>query len=99
MLNKVLPDNIRVTGWCPVAPDFSARFSCCGRVYRYYFLRRQYNIAKLEEALALLEGEHDFRNFCRIDAINVCDFVRTIFKGRVITVKKAYDASIVWFDS
>ena len=30
VLNKVLPSNIRVTGWCPVSRDFSARFSCCG---------------------------------------------------------------------
>ena len=86
----MLPDNIRVTGWCPVAQDFSARFSCCGRVYRYYFLRRQYNIPRLQEALHLLEGEHDFRNFCRIDAINVCDFTRTIFKGQVLTIEKGY---------
>lgn len=89
-MNKVLPDNIRVTGWCPVDRDFSARFSCCGRVYRYYFMRRNYNIPRLQEALHLLEGEHDFRNFCRIDAINVCDFTRTIFRGQVVTVEKGY---------
>lgn len=98
VLNKVLPPNIRVTGWCPVSRSFSARFSCCGsfdamssrlgRVYRYYFLRREYDADLLRQAVKLLEGEHDFRNFCRIDAVNVCDFTRTIFRGDVILVEK-----------
>lgn len=98
VLNKVLPANIRITGWCPVSRDFSARFSCCGtpsfwsprvgRVYRYYFLRRGNDIERMRLALKQLEGEHDFRNFCRIDTINVCDFTRTIFKGDVVEIKK-----------
>lgn len=59
-----------------------------GRVYRYYFLRREYDVDILRQAVKLLEGEHDFRNFCRIDAVNVCDFTRTIFQGDVVLVKK-----------
>lgn len=59
-----------------------------GRVYRYYFLRRQYDVDLLRQGAKLLEGEHDFRNFCRIDAVNVCDFTRTIFQGDVVLVKK-----------
>ena len=27
LLNRALPDDIRVLGWAPVAADFSARFS------------------------------------------------------------------------
>ena len=57
-------------------------------MYRYYFLRREYDIDLLRSAVKLLEGEHDFRNFCRIDAVNVCDFTRTIFHGDVICVKR-----------
>ena len=104
VLNKVLPPNIRVTGWCPVSRTFSARFSCCGwfgamtscpgRVYRYYFLRREYDTELLKQAVKLLEGEHDFRNFCRIDAVNVCDFTRTIFRGDVILVEKGLDIAM-----
>jgi tRNA pseudouridine38/39 synthase len=37
ILNNLLPPNIRVLGWCPVSPDFSARFSCVTRTYRYFF--------------------------------------------------------------
>ena len=38
MLNNVLPRDIRVLAWCPNPPeDFSARFSCSERHYRYFF--------------------------------------------------------------
>lgn len=38
VLNRVLPDDIRVLAWCPSPPvDFSARFSCRERRYRYFF--------------------------------------------------------------
>ena len=103
MLNKVLPPTIRITGWCPVDRSFSARYSCCGedwaanlsagRVYRYYFLLRNYDVELMRSAVKLFEGEHDFRNFCRIDAVNVCDFTRTVFRGDVVEIRKGYDAS------
>lgn len=59
-------------------------------MYRYYFLRRQYDTELMRQAVKQLEGEHDFRNFCRIDAVNVCDFTRTIFHGDVIDIAKGY---------
>ncbi|KAL8738765.1 MAG: hypothetical protein Q9190_007955 [Brigantiaea leucoxantha] len=38
ILNRILPPDIRVLAWCPSPPtDFSARFSCTERRYRYYF--------------------------------------------------------------
>ena len=38
MLNKALPEDIRVLAWCPHPPeDFDARFSCRERRYRYFF--------------------------------------------------------------
>lgn len=38
ILNNVLPDDIRMLAWCPhPPPDFSARFSCRERQYRYFF--------------------------------------------------------------
>lgn len=37
-LNRVLPPDIRVYAWCPnPPPDFSARFSCKERRYKYFF--------------------------------------------------------------
>ncbi|KAK3387108.1 pseudouridine synthase [Podospora didyma] len=38
VLNRILPPDIRVIAWAPtLSPDFSARFSCRERQYRYYF--------------------------------------------------------------
>lgn len=38
MLNRVLPEDIRILAWCEApTPEFSARFSCKERRYRYFF--------------------------------------------------------------
>ncbi|KAF2139269.1 uncharacterized protein K452DRAFT_289816 [Aplosporella prunicola CBS 121167] len=38
ILNRVLPEDIRVYAWCPnPGPDFSARFNCRERRYKYFF--------------------------------------------------------------
>ncbi|KAL8698990.1 MAG: hypothetical protein Q9201_006256 [Fulgogasparrea decipioides] len=38
ILNRLLPPEIRVLAWCPFPPaDFSARFSCGERCYKYFF--------------------------------------------------------------
>ncbi|KAF2683097.1 pseudouridylate synthase 3 [Lentithecium fluviatile CBS 122367] len=38
LLNRVLPPDIRIYAWCPnPPPDFSARFSCKERRYKYFF--------------------------------------------------------------
>ena len=38
VLNCLLPPEIRILAWCPQPPqDFSARFSCRERQYRYFF--------------------------------------------------------------
>jgi hypothetical protein len=36
IVNRVLPDDIQVTGWAPAEPDFHARFSCIYREYIYF---------------------------------------------------------------
>lgn len=73
LLNGVLPPSIRVLAWSPVAADFDARFSTEYRHYKYSFHqhavhgRDPLDLKLMEEAAALLLGEHDFRNFCRLD--------------------------------
>ncbi|KAL8793863.1 MAG: hypothetical protein Q9195_003589 [Heterodermia aff. obscurata] len=38
VLNRLLPPDIRVLAWCGELPkNFSARFSCKGRAYKYFF--------------------------------------------------------------
>ena len=38
VLNRLLPPDIRILAWCPTPPpEFSSRFSCRERRYRYFF--------------------------------------------------------------
>jgi tRNA pseudouridine38/39 synthase len=52
---------------------FDARFSCTTRHYRYFFTRQPIpdhpplDIPRMQAAAARLVGEHDFRNFCKVD--------------------------------
>ena len=44
VLNRLLPADIRVLAWCPTPPsDFSARFCCQERQYRYFFTQPAFN--------------------------------------------------------
>eukprot|EP00668_Euglena_longa_P045890 GGOE01061573.1.p1 GENE.GGOE01061573.1~~GGOE01061573.1.p1 ORF type:complete len:413 (+),score=72.55 GGOE01061573.1:23-1240(+) len=78
MLNRVLPADIRILAWAPVPKDFSARFSCVGRIYKYFFLQRDLDISRMRQAARHLVGEHDFRHFCKMDVVHVSNFVREI---------------------
>nr|CAG4637109.1 EOG090X083V [Ceriodaphnia reticulata]SVE73005.1 EOG090X083V [Ceriodaphnia reticulata] len=79
ILNKVLPPEIRVIAWAPVEEGFSARFDCKQRTYHYYFPKATLNIENMRIAAQHLIGEHDFRNFCKMDVGNgVVKFHRRI---------------------
>lgn len=106
LLNRVLPPEIRIYAWCPNPPsNFSARFSCKERRYKYFFtnpcfapvpgsaglydtnadnkkLMREgwLDIEAMKQGCKALEGLHDFRNFCKIDASKqLTNFNRRIF--------------------
>jgi len=59
------------SGWCPVPADFHARFTCLGREYKYLFWKGDLDILEMQKAASKFVGEHDFRNFCKMDAANV----------------------------
>lgn len=44
MLNCLLPKDIRIIAWSPVKDDFSARFDCEFRTYKYWFPRGDLDI-------------------------------------------------------
>nr|XP_018901292.1 PREDICTED: tRNA pseudouridine(38/39) synthase [Bemisia tabaci] len=89
MLNRLLPDNIRFISWCPVPENFSARFDCNSRTYKYWFPRGNLDIEIMQEAANLLTGCHDFRNFCKMDVSNaVVEFVRAINSMKISICKK-----------
>ncbi|MDQ1362660.1 MAG: tRNA pseudouridine38-40 synthase, partial [Pseudomonadota bacterium] len=78
-VNAHLPPDVACLWSCPVADDFSARFTATARQYRYIILNRpgrpalfsqrvswrhgQINIAAMHEAAQALTGEQDFSAF------------------------------------
>ncbi|KAH9980567.1 pseudouridine synthase [Russula compacta] len=83
-LNAILPPTIRVYAWAPVAPAFSARFSCHARHYKYFFSARNLDVDMMRAAAARLVGEHDFRNLCKLDpAKQLTSFRRRILRADI----------------
>jgi tRNA pseudouridine38/39 synthase len=114
ILNRLLPPTIRFLAWCPnPGPDFSARFNCRERRYRYFFTQPAFSpmpgelgltnrtdgdgnrrrdgwldVEAMREAAKLFQGEHDFRNFCKIDASKqLTNFTRRVFHADVEEVE------------
>lgn len=82
-LNAVLPRAITVLSVAPAAPDFDARFSAGGKLYRYsiwnaptrsslrdrfvWHLRRPLDVARMQAGADALVGKHDFAAFRAAD--------------------------------
>lgn len=91
ILNGVLPSSIRILGWCPVSPQFSARFSCSNRTYRYYFPHRSnLDLDCMAKGLQYMMGRHDFRNFCKMNCEQVYNFERVILSGTIVSPTLTY---------
>ncbi|KAK5115226.1 hypothetical protein LTR62_001426 [Meristemomyces frigidus] len=99
LLNRVLPSDIRILAWCPDPPaDFSARFSCKERRYRYFFTNPAYacgpnaregrlDTDAMQVAAKKLEGLHDFRNLCKVDpSKQLASFERRVFHAGIHAV-------------
>ena len=93
VLNRNLPEDIRVTAWAPAPTrEFSARFDCGARSYKYYFPRAHLHIDNIQAAGQRLLGTHDFRNLCKMDVNNgVVTFVRTIDNVTVQVTDRVHD--------
>ena len=79
-MNRYLPDDIAVKEVKEAAPRFHARYKAVGKTYCYtcfvgdvkpVFNRRYItkldfkpNVRAMQEAAAVLQGEHDFKSFC-----------------------------------
>ncbi|KAK2980500.1 hypothetical protein RJ640_022502, partial [Escallonia rubra] len=96
MLNRVLPYDIRVMGWCPAPVDLSARFSCLSREYKYFFWKENLNVLAMETAGRTFVGEHDFRNFCKMDAANVHNYRRLITSFEIFPCNERFDGDQLW---
>lgn len=91
-MNRVLPKHIRCVAWLPLSnPNYSARFDCRERTYRYFFPRSNLNIAQMQRAAHYLVGSHDFRNLCKMDVGNgVVTFDREIRQADIIPADGEY---------
>jgi len=84
MLNKALPDDVRVLGVREVPPNFSARFSCLCRVYKYFFTQKEsLDLDLMNSTAQKLVGDHDFRNFCKMDVEATNNFERKVLSFKV----------------
>lgn len=84
ILNRMLPETIRIIAWSPVASKFSARFSCRWRHYKYFFSPKDLDISRMQDGASRLIGEHDFRNLCKLDAAKqITSFKRNILNAYV----------------
>lgn len=108
-LNGNLPDEIRVITTSRVRPDFHARFDACGKIYHYriynapflhpleighaWFMPRKIDFALLQQACALLEGEHDFAAFAsnrgqvETDTVRMIHAVRLQKRGQILILR------------
>jgi len=79
VINKVLPSDIRFLAMRRVDEKFSARFDCKGRIYKYFQpVWQGLDVGLMERASRLLLGEHDFRNFCKMDVGATTNYKRKI---------------------
>lgn len=104
ILNRALPEDIRVLAWAHAPDAFHARFDCQWREYCYFFARGTLNVEAMQEAAAMLVGTHDFRNFSCRDASKaegysqtrhiLCASIRACHEARVASGLDMYRLGI-----
>ncbi|GAN05240.1 tRNA pseudouridine(38/39) synthase-like [Mucor ambiguus] len=91
ILNRLLPDDIRILAWAPVDPSFNARFDCKSRTYKYFFQKGTLDLELMRQAASFMMGSHDFRNFCRLDpSKNITSYERTVVSLDIKPVTAAF---------
>lgn len=85
ILNHLLPDDIKISAVCLRPPEgFDARFSCEHRHYKYLFSGKDLVVDRIQSAAKLYKGEHDFRNFCKLDGSKqITNYTRTILSSEI----------------
>ena len=100
IINRFLPDDIKIVMSMDVPSDFSARFNVVNKTYKYltylsdielpYYKNRalrlygKYNIDAMQKACMYLEGTNDFAAFKKSDT-DYISTVRTINSAKVFT--------------
>ena len=96
-LNSFLPQDIHILSCEEVSDDFHARFSAKSKEYRYYINTGEYNpltirympnityldVSKMEDAIKLFIGTHNFKGFASAQIDERKDTVKTIFDAHI----------------
>jgi len=99
-LTRILPSSIQIRKLESVADDFHARYSAKKRAYRYIISTQKpspfltdlvtyvdtINTKKIEEAIQLFEGVHNFEQFKKSGS-DTTSFEREIYKARLYNYK------------
>ncbi len=89
-INRMLPDSIAISKIYPVSDELHARFSATERTYRYFihtqkdpfrartswYVNRELDVTKMNEAAQLLIGRKDFTSLSKLHTdvkTNMCD--------------------------
>ena len=102
ILNRRLPNDLKVLNAREVSARFHARFSAKSRVYRYslytgqhpsvwriryaWHLPRPLDCGAMQTALQAIVGEHDFRPFS-VKIPTEQNTIRTLYRGRVVPMR------------
>jgi tRNA pseudouridine38/39 synthase len=76
--SKPLCNSLRVLKINTHTHQILHRFDASHRTYKYFFLKRNLDLDQMRAAANRMLGVHDFRNFCKMDVVNVSNFERTI---------------------
>lgn len=100
-LRTRLPHTIQVAPITPAPPDFHARFSATGKLYRYYLYEgwadpfsvnycwsqpRPLSVEAMAKAAEVLQGKHDFTSFAAFGGREMETPVRNL---RTLTVRRS----------
>ncbi len=78
-INSYLPEKIRVLSSTPVPIEFNPRRDAILRTYSYFLtFKEDIDISLLNQALSILNGTHDFRNFSKNDPKKEIKTIRTL---------------------
>lgn len=82
---------IKVHKHCMTSNAWNAcRFSTAHREYTYFIVQHgQLDIAAMQQSATYFLGEHDFRNFCKLDLEHVKSFRRRILDFQIKEVQPA----------
>lgn len=85
ILNHLLPDDIKISAVCLRPPEgFDARYSCVHRHYKYLFSAKKLSLDRMQHAATLYIGEHDFRNFCKLDGSKqITNYIRNVLSSQI----------------